>query len=63
MCPGVDKGSVTTDISTSRTITVQQEGSDYIITVTAVNAASSSAPSNAVIVTTRETGEPSAHIR
>ena len=60
MCPGDDEGSMsvtTTDVSTSRTITVQQEDSDYIITVTAVNAAGSSAASNAVTATTGEAGE------
>ena len=62
MCPGDDEGSMTvtittTDISTSRTITVQQEDSSYIITVTAVNAAGSSAPSNAVTAMTRVAGE------
>ena len=60
MCPGDDEGSMsvtTTDISTSHTITVQQEDSDYVITVTAVNAAGSSAPSNDVTATTREAGE------
>ena len=60
MCPGDDEGSMsvtTSDISTSRTITVQQEDSDYIITVTAVNAAGNSTPSNAVTATTREAGE------
>ena len=59
-CPDEDEGSMsvtTTDISTSRTITVQQEDSDYIITVTAVNAAGSSAVSNAVTATTGEAGE------
>ena len=60
MCPGDDEGSIsvtTTDISTSHTITVQQEDSDYISTVTAVNAAGTSAASNAVTATTREAGE------
>ena len=60
MCPGDDEGSMsvtTTAISTSHTITVQQEDSDYIITVTAVNAAGSSAPSNTVTAVTREAGE------
>ena len=60
MCPGDNAGSLsvtTTDISTSRTITVQQEDSDYTITVTAVNAAGSSAASNTVTAVTREAGE------
>ena len=60
VCPGDDEGSMSvtmTAISTSRTITVQQEDSDYIITVTAVNTAGSSAPSNAVTATTGEAGE------
>ena len=52
MCPGDE-----TDISTSHTITVQQEDSDYIITVTAVNAAGSSSPSEDVTATTGETSE------
>ena len=59
-CPGDDEGSMsvtTTDISTSRTITVEQEDSDYIITVTAVNAAGSSAASNTVTAMTGEAGE------
>ena len=60
VCPGDDEGSMsvtTTDISTSHTITIQQEDSDYIITVTAVNAAGSSALSHAVTAVTREAGE------
>ena len=61
VCPGDDEGSMsvtTTDISTSRTITVQQEDSDYSITVTAVNAAGSSPPSTPdVTATTGEAGE------
>ena len=60
VCPGDDDGSMsvtTTDVSTSRTITVEQEDSDYSITVTAVNAAGSSAASNAVTATTRVAGE------
>ena len=59
-CPGDDEGSMsvtTTDISTSLTITVEQEDSDYTITVTAVNAAGSSAASNAVTARTGEAGE------
>ena len=60
VCSGDDEGSMsvtTTDISTSLMITVQQEDSDYIITVTATNAAGSSPPSNAVTATTGEAGE------
>ena len=60
VCPGDDEGSMsvtTTDISTSHTITIQQEDSDYSITVTAVNAAGSSALSHAVTAVTREAGE------
>ena len=58
-CPGDDEGSMsvtTTDISTSLTITVQQEDSSYSITVTAVNAAGNSAPSNAVTAVIGEAG-------
>ena len=60
VCPGDDDGSMsvtTTDISTSRTITVQQEDRAYTITVTAVNAAGNSAASNTVTATTGEAGE------
>ena len=60
MCPGDDEDSmsvITTDVSTSHTITVQQEDSDYIITVAAINVAGTSALSNAVTAMTREAGE------
>ena len=60
MCPGDDEDSMsvtTTDISSSLTITVEQEDSDYIITVAAINAAGTSAVSNAVTATTMEAGE------
>ena len=60
VCPGDDEGSMsvtTADISTSHTITVQQEDSDYSITVAAINVAGSSALSNAVTATTGEAGE------
>ena len=60
MCPGDDEGSMSvtmTDISTSHTITVQEEDSDYSITVTAFNAAGSSAVSNVVTATTGEASE------
>ena len=60
MCPGDDEGSTsvtTTVISTSLTITVQQEDSAYSITVAAINTAGSSALSNAVTAMTGEAGE------
>ena len=59
MYPGDDDGSMsvtTTNISTSHTIIVQEEDSDYSITVTAFNADGSSGVSNAFIATIGEAG-------
>ena len=57
-CPGDDEGSMSiTDGSTSYMITELEEDSSYSITVTAVNAAGTSAVSNAVTARTREAGE------
>ena len=56
-CPDEDEGSATiTDGSTSYTITGLEEGSNYIITVTATNAAGS-AVSDPVTGMTREAGK------
>ena len=57
-CPDGDEGSISlTDASTSYDIMGLEEGSSYNITVTARNAASSSAVSNTVTALTLEAGE------
>ena len=57
-CPDEDEGSTTiTDGSTSYDIMGLEEDSSYSITVTASNAAGSSAVSNTVTAMTLETGE------
>ena len=57
-CPDEDEGSISlTDGSTSYDIMGLEEDSSYSITVTASNAAGSSAVSNTVTVMTLEAGE------
>ena len=56
-CPDEDEGSMSiTDGSTSLTLTGRQEDSSYSITVTATNAAGSSAVSDTVTTVTEEAG-------
>ena len=56
-CSDEDEGSMSiTDISTSLTLTGRQENSSYSITVTATNAAGSSAVSDTVSAVTGEAG-------
>ena len=57
-CPDEDEGSISlTDGSTSYDIMGLEEDSSYSITVTASNAAGSSAVSNTVTAMTLEAGE------